>query len=227
MLESVADRAVAPGSFPVRAHVLDNDSWMRTRFAKTRIECTVDDIPLPVSPARWAGAQIFRAELPANLVGQVSWRYVATDEHGNTGASAWQSYSGSTSAAFQMPYGAPTAGLTGGTPLLRALSVPFAASTFHLALTSGASAGTPSLIALATQALDPGVDVPGLLHLQIFGKQLLVATGALGPGGDQVLALPLGQLTPGLSVYAQGFVLDPTASGQILASSGGLHLVTQ
>ena len=105
--------------------------------------------------------------------------------------------------------------------------MPFAASTFHLALSCGAAPGTPSILALATQPLDPGVPIPGLLYLQVFGTPLLVVTAALAPSGDHVLALPLGALTPGLSVFAQGFVLDPTAAGELFASSRGLLIVTQ
>jgi hypothetical protein len=227
VLESLADRVAEAGAFPVRAHVLDNDSWMRTRFARTRVELAVGGIALSESPARWAGAQVFRAELPANLFGAVSWRFVATDEHENTGASPWQGYTASFAGTFQVPYGSPTAGLAGGPPALSALSVPMSGSTFHLALANAASPGTPSIIAIGTQALDPGLLLPGLLYLQVFGTQLLAAPGSLGASGAQVLALPLGALPAGLSVFAQGFVFDPTADGQLLASSQGLQIITQ
>jgi hypothetical protein len=226
VLESVPDRQAHPGFFPVRAHVLDNDSWMRTRFALTRIECSVNGVELPVSPAAWAGGQVFRAQLPANLVGEVSWRYVATDEHGNTGSPAWHSYSASVTNPYQVPYGIATAGLAGGPPQLRALSVPLSASVFYLALSSGAPTATPSVIVIGSQSLNPGLMIPGLLYLQVFGTQLLLASGSLGSGGDHVLSLPLGQVLPGLSVFAQGFVLDPTAGGQLFASSQGLQIIT-
>jgi hypothetical protein len=69
--------------------------------------------------------------------------------------------------------------------------------------------------------------LPGLLFLQVFGAQLLLAAGSLGPGGDHVISLPLGSVSPGLSVFGQGFVLDPTAGGQLFASSQGLQIITQ
>jgi hypothetical protein len=156
----------------------------------------------------------------------VEWRFAATDLHGNTGVSAWKAFA-STAPAFASPYGVATAGLAGGAPELAAKSVPFAGTTLHLALVSGAPSDTPALIAVGSQALSPGVALPGLLLLQIGGVPLGVHSTGLDAGGAALLSAPLGAIPAGATVYAQGFVLDPTAGGHAFASSRGLALTTQ
>ncbi len=225
--QPVADHAASPGFLPLRTHVYDNAPDYLTRHDQTRLQVAVGSLALPEIPARPSGGQVFRAEMPANLVGTVAYRFASTDEHGNTGVSAVQTYAGSYASAFQTSYGSGTSGLAGGEPVLNALSVPFALSTFHLGLASGAPSGTPAVLALASHPLIPGVDLPGLLLLNLGGTPLLVATLDLGFNGGAVLALPLAAIPPGVHAFAQGFVLDPTAGGALFASSKGLELVTQ
>jgi hypothetical protein len=75
--------------------------------------------------------------------------------------------------------------------------------------------------------LQPGVQVPGLLFLQVIGQILVLETLALDGAGDAMVSAPLGPLQPGLTAYAQGFVLDATAAGEAFASSKGLAITTQ
>jgi hypothetical protein len=56
---------------------------------------------------------------------------------------------------------------------------------------------------------------------------LAIHSTALDAGGDAVLSAPLGPLPAGVSAFAQGFVLDATASGELFASSKGLAVTTQ
>jgi hypothetical protein len=228
LVEALGDAAAVAGERRVRAHVLDDASPDLVRFSSVGVDLAVDGVALPDVTARWGGGQVFGAPLPANLVGQVEYRFVAEDHRGNEGASAWQTYTGSTAAAFQVPYGVATVGSTGGAPDLRALSAPLGGTTLHLALASGAPAGTAAIVGIGTAPLDPGVPVPGLLFLQIAGVPLATAALQLDGGGEAVssLALPA-SLPSGVTVFAQGFVLDPTPAGELLASSRGLALTTQ
>jgi len=225
--EALADRSASAGVLPVRTYVYDNAPDYLTWHNDTRLQIAVDGVLLPQAAARGSGGQIFRAELPGDLVGSVSYRFVSTDEHGNTGASAVQSYLSSSVSTFQASYGVGTSGLAGGEPAVAALSIPWAQSTFHLALSSGAPAGTLGLLAIASQPALPGITLPSLLHLNLAGLPLLVQPLALDQNGDGVLALPLGAIPSGAHVYTQGFVRDATAGGEVLASSKGLELVTQ
>jgi hypothetical protein len=65
------------------------------------------------------------------------------------------------------------------------------------------------------------------LLLQIGGVPLGVHSTGLDAGGAALLSAPLGAIPAGATVYAQGFVLDPTAGGHAFASSRGLALTTQ
>jgi hypothetical protein len=225
--EAVSDRAAAAGILPVRTYVYDNAPDYLTWHNQTHLQLVVAGLLLPEIPARCSGGQVFRGELPANLVGTVFYRFASADEHGNTGVSVVQTYDASYAPTFQTSYGAGTTGAVGGEPLLEALSVPFADSTFYLGLSSSVSPGTQAIVAIASQPAAPGVDLPGLLLLNLAGTPLLVEPLNLGFNGGGVLALPLGPIPAGVHVYAQGFVLDPTAGGALLASSKGLELVAQ
>ncbi|MEM7308275.1 MAG: hypothetical protein AAF682_16465, partial [Planctomycetota bacterium] len=169
--------------------------------------------------------QIFRGELPGNLVGSVSYGFTSSDEYGNTGSSSNDSYTGSYGPSFQTVYGSGTSGAAGGEPTLTALSVPFSESTLFLALSSGAGEGTTAIIGLGT-ASAPSLPIPGLLLLNITGTPLLIAEGALDGNGDFVVGVELPVVSPGSQVFAQGFVAD-TAGGDFFASSKGLDLVSQ
>lgn len=226
-VEDLAGGAAAAAPRAVRALVYDNAPHYVTVHNATHVSLAVDGVTLPSLPARSSGAQVFRAELPGNLVGQVSYRFVSTDAAGNAGASAEHAYVASPPSAFQLSYGTATTGLGGGAPLLRAPSVPFAHTTLHPALSSNAPSGTLAVIGVGTLPLAPGVHVPGLLYLQVTGQVLAAVPKALDAGGDAVLSAQLGALPGGLTVCAQGFVLDPTAAGEAFASSQGLAVTTQ
>jgi hypothetical protein len=97
----------------------------------------------------------------------------------------------------------------------------------YLSISSGAAAGTTTVLGIGTVPIPSGVAIPGLLFLNITGNPLLVANGSLDANGDSVTAVPVPVVPSGVHVYAQGFVLDPTAGGDLFASSKGLDIVTQ
>ncbi|MEM7310069.1 MAG: hypothetical protein AAF682_25560, partial [Planctomycetota bacterium] len=170
--------------------------------------------------------QIFRGELPGNLVGSVSYGFTSSDEYGNTGSSSNDSYTGSYGPSFQAVYGTGTSGAAGGEPSLTALSVPFAGSDLFLALSSGASGGTTAIITVGS-ASAPSIPIPGLLVLNVGGIELVTVSSTLDANGDLVISGEIPSSTPaGLHLYAQGFVLD-NAGGDAFASSKGLDLTVQ
>lgn len=226
-VEALASQVSSPFPLSVRGQVYDNAPQQITAYNQTFLEVTVDGVALSSLPARSSRGQVFRTEVPGNLQGQVTYRLVSQDASGNEGVSAQHSYSSTSSATFQSGYGSATAGVSGGQPTLRALSVPFAQTTLHLALSSNAPFGTPAIIGIGTLPLNPGIHLPGLLFLQVTGQVLAIVPKPLDSDGDAVLSAPLGPVPAGLTAYAQGFVLDPTAAGEIFASSKGLAITTQ
>ncbi|HKX45577.1 MAG TPA: FG-GAP-like repeat-containing protein, partial [Planctomycetota bacterium] len=87
-VENDGDRVAAPGTFSVRAQVYDNAPYYITWYVDTELRVSVDGFALPALPMPSSQGQIFRAVVPANLVGPVSYTVHATDEYGNAGASA-------------------------------------------------------------------------------------------------------------------------------------------
>jgi hypothetical protein len=227
LVEALGNQTASAIGDPVRAYVYDNTPDYITIFNPTVLAASVDGIALPAIPARASMGQVFRAVLPGNLVGLVSYRFVSEDRYQNSGSSASVNLTGSYGPSFATSYNSGTAGLAGGVPALAALSVPFSNSTFYLAVQSNAPAGTTAVIALGTTKVPGGTLIPGLFLLSIGGTPLFSTSGPLDAGGDFAVALKLKTIPAGVHVFAQGFVLDPTAGGEVFASSQGLEIVTQ
>ncbi len=93
--EQAPDRVAGPAPTVIRAHVYDNAPSYTTRYNPTVVEYTVNGGPPQTVPAMWSGHQVFRAELPGNLVGTVCYRWVSQDRYGNTGQSAQRCFDSS------------------------------------------------------------------------------------------------------------------------------------
>lgn len=91
----------------VRAHVYDNAAYYVTWYAPTSVVVELGALELARFPAQSSGGQVFRAELPSNLLGEVTYRFEARDRYGNLGASAPVTYTASTALANEAPYGTP------------------------------------------------------------------------------------------------------------------------
>ncbi len=227
-VETIGDQTAAAAPVPVRALVYDNAPYYVTWYNDTELQVEVDGVALPPIAATSSAGQVFRAELPGNLVGAVDYRFASADEYGNTGTSATESYAGSTGLAFALPYGAGTAGTLGGTPpTVAALSVPFGDSTLYLAGHSDAPPGTTGFFVIGGTKLAPPVPIPGLVLAHVGPPFVLVQAATTDASGDAVLAAPIPPTAPGASVFAQFTALDPTAAGELLSTSAGLELVTQ
>ena len=227
-VEDVGARLASSEPVPVRVHVYDNAPYYITWYNDTDLEVTVDGVDLYTIPATSSAGQVFRAEVPGQLAGLVEYRFRSMDGYGNTGFSATVANVVSYGPPFQVPYGSGSAGLLGGLPLMRALSVPFPGCTLFLALSSGAIPGATTIQVIASAPAFSGILFPGLLTLHLAGSPLLVAGGTLDADGDHVLSLDLPPtVLPGTRLYAQGFVEDFTPSGEFFASSPGLELIVQ
>jgi hypothetical protein len=226
-IEAIGNQTAAAAGDPVRVMVYDNASYYTTWYNPTVLKVSVDGINLPALKAQSSQGQIFRGVVPGNVVGAVGYSFTSQDEYGNTGSSSTVNYTGSYGPSFASLYSTGTSGLSGGEPAIAALSVPFSNSTLYLSISSGAAAGTTTVLGIGTVQIPSGVAIPGLLFLNITGTPLLVANGTLDANGDSVTAVPIPVVPPGVHVFAQGFVLDPTGGGDLFASSKGLDIVTQ
>ena len=91
-LEAVPDREASLEPTRIRAQVYDNSAWYLTAQNPTWLEYQVDGGPVVQVPMAWSGGQVFRAELPGTLEGQVSYRVLSRDLVGNLGSSSTRSY---------------------------------------------------------------------------------------------------------------------------------------
>ena len=226
-IEAPGVQFASPGVLPVRAQVYDNAPTYITAYNSTQVNVAVDGCSIGSFDAVHSGGQVFRAELPANLVGSVSLTWESADEYGNTGQSSSVAYDSLSAVPFSTKFGVSTnSNTTGAPPSLDPLSTPFAGTTLLLATRGGP--GVPTLTALTTSAFPGGLPLPGLLVANLGGTTILTVTGALDADGCSILALPLkSTLMSGLTFYAQTFTLDGATNGDLLASSLGLSITTQ
>ena len=111
-VEQAANRAAGPAPTVVRAAVHDNAAYYVTWYNPTRVDVTVNGGAVTSYPARTMQGDLFRAEIPGNLVGTICYRFVSQDQYGNTGTSIERCYTatgGGTGTAFCFGTGAGTA----------------------------------------------------------------------------------------------------------------------
>lgn len=227
-LEQLPDGAAQPDGVAVRTYVYDNAPAHVTAKNSTHLEVAVDGVSLPPAACTHSFAQVFRGELPGNLVGTVSYRFVSEDAYGNTGASATKTYASTAVAAYASAYGAGTAGVVSGSqPTLGALSIPFGGSTLFLAGHADGPPGSLGILVLAAGKQVPPLPIPGLVVANIATPLVLMKVVSTDAHGDAVvpLAVPAGAV--GIEAYAQFCVLDPTPAGDLLSTSMGLAFMVQ
>ncbi len=91
-VEQAANRAAGAAPTVVRAHVYDNAPYYITWYNETWLEVKVNGGAAQIVPMITSGAQIFRGEIPGNLVGNITYQVFSEDEYGNQGSSAIRSY---------------------------------------------------------------------------------------------------------------------------------------
>jgi len=210
LVESVSTPTAFAGVLPVRAQVYDNAPYYVAYFTDTVLSATVDGVQLPVFAMKSSGGQIFRGELPGNLVGGVQYRVFANDEYGNSGASAVQGFAatGDTGAL----YGTAS---SGGTASIASLTETHAGMTSYLHGTGAAAASV--FVGVSGSSLAPTA-VPGLpnLVLNVAPPLIALANGT----GEALLAGPIPPGTTGAALFAQTVTFD----GATFESSRGLAL---
>jgi len=225
-VEAVADRDLGTSCadpIPVRAHVYDNAPYYVTYFNATVVDLAVDGIALDALPARSSGGQVFRAELPPNLVGQVEYAFRSSDAYGNEGTSATEGYlSTNPGPSHAVPYGTGGDGSLGPVGF-DAKSALTPCLPLYLTI-SNTPPGTLYLLVVGT-ASSPPTPLPsgGIWNVAglILPATRLGLTDAAGTASERFLANAT--IGTGFSIYAQAFTFDGVG-GDPWASSLGLEL---
>ena len=220
-VEAVAGGAATTGTDMVRAQVYDNAPYYFKYFNHTAIEVEVDGVALPDLKMRSSGGQIFRGELPANLVGDVTYRVSSTDPYGNTGTSSDSAYSktGDTGTLSGTPSDGP-----GGEPTLASLTAPFAGEALHL-VAGNATPGALGFYLFSVAGTTGGVDLGGGFQLNVAAP--LVVPPLLGDAdaaGRMTLSVSeVPAALAGFSLHAQALFADG-AGGNLWSSTRALSL---
>jgi hypothetical protein len=223
--EDLANNTSAAATRPARATIKDSGNYYTTWYNTNKVRITVDGCTLPDVTAITSQGNLFRAPVPGNLVGAVSYTWRSTDEHGNTGVSAAKTYTGSYGGAHAVAFGIGSPGTT-GTPVIKALSVGFPGTTLHLAVT-GLPTGTTTLLYVTNTKLGAPLYLPGLCNINIAGMILGQRQGLADAAGCLVGSFPIPSGAPaGLKVYAEGFGFNGVA-GDLLSATQGLEITIQ
>ncbi len=226
-VESLVDQVAATAGsadLPVRAHVYDNAPYYITWYNQTWIELAVDGVALDTLPARSSGGQIFRGELPSNLVGQVGYGFASSDEYGNTGSSLEMLYNSSTALNYRTVYGSGTDGSLGALAI-DAKSIATDGKPLFVTL-SNTPPGTLFVQFVSFASAGP-LFVPGSGFVNVDSTSLIPSLFKLGftdASGDAArkLNIPIG-IGSGFSIFWQFFTLDGQ-TGETWASSQGLEI---
>ncbi len=226
-IEDLPDRVASTTPSAVRTHIYDNAPYYITWYNDNQLDLFVDGIEVPHLAVDSSGGQVFRSSLPGSLFGTVSYQFRSEDGYGNVGLSPSAGYASTYGPSFASAYGTGTSGLFGGEPTLAPLSVFFGDAPLYLAVSSGAPAGSVAVVAVGSVADVGGTVLPGIALFHVSGIPLFLHVDTLDATGHAVGVADVPPIPAGVHVYAQGFVLDPTAGGEAFAASKGLDLVSQ
>ena len=209
--------------FPARTHVYDNAAYYTTWYNATNLILLVNGVKIDTIPARSSGGQIFRAEIPSNLIGTVTYRFESTDEYGNKGTSADQVYTASSGLTHEITYGGSTIGSNGQAPQVHVGGLATANKSLYMMVSTNGTP-TPFVMSFSTASVAPTpIFQLGILNIDPFNI-VLQQPGVTNGTGNRVREYPLLPSTPsGLSVFAQVFAVDGIA-GDIYSSSLGLEI---
>ena len=86
-LEQAPNRAAGSAPTVVRVQVFDNAAYYTNWYNATQLEYSVNGGAFASLPMQSCAGQIFRGELPGQLVGTIDYRARSADQYGNTGVS--------------------------------------------------------------------------------------------------------------------------------------------
>ena len=214
----------------VRAQVYDNAPYYITWFNPTTVEISVEDPGHPIPaiglsiPAVSVGGQIFRAELPGNLVGDVDYYFESSDLYGNSGTTATLSYTNTGNLGAQS--GVTSNSSLGTAPAITLRTEPMGGQPLVLA-GGGVNPGTLGVLMFSASTLS-GLDLGGGLLLNVgptlLGDLIIAPTDA-----DGKLAVVVDELDTSLSgftIYAQ-FLAADGQGGNIWSSSLAQEIAIQ
>lgn len=215
-----------PGVFARRAAVGDNTPFELFGALDVGVQVRVGGCLAGEFAAMHSGAQIFRAELPANWLGEVELTWLASDPLGNSSSAAPLSYTATTALDVSSLFGTGTvSAVTGVEPELACGTVPFAGTSLALCLSGAADSGY--LLGLFTAAAPAPVVLPGLGVVNVAGTQLVFVSGQLDGAGRGLWSTALPPvLPPGLELYAQAFTTEGSVGGDPFACTRGLAVRT-
>jgi hypothetical protein len=98
-LEQAANRTASGTPTAVRVELYDNAPYYVLWYDAVSLEYRLNSGPFQSAPMKSSGGQVFRGEIPGGLVGTVSYRVRAIDEHGNVGLSSTKSYNATSGCA--------------------------------------------------------------------------------------------------------------------------------
>jgi len=205
----------------VRVQVYDNAPYYITWYNETTLRVLVDGVRLPELPMKSSAGQIFRGEVPGNLVGDIQLNARSKDEYGNSALSDPVHYTNTGPVGVKAGSSSPS---SVGTPNVRALSSPIEGKPLYLIADTVASHEFGAWL-FSTQT-SPGLDLGDGLILNvgpaIIGEPVLVTTDS---DGESLLALPTMVGLSGFTIHTQFFAADGV--GVTWASSQRLELLFQ
>jgi len=225
-LEQAPNRFAGVAPTVIRVQVYDNTSYYTTWYYDTRLEVQVNGGAVTVYPMLASQGQIFRAALPGNLVGTITYRALSTDKSGNTGSTPILQYTGSNGGHVGTDFCVPGADIGTLCPCSGAGQIASAGhGCGNSVFTGGAlleAIGTisPDTVQLTTSDVPAGV---GTIYLQgsvnlvggtgpvAFGDGIRCAGGALTRLGlrndtDNDSVTTYGPLTKDIPVSIRGAV---------------------
>jgi len=144
-VEQADDRSPGPAPTVVRAQVYDNAPYYITWYNETWVEVKVNGGPAMIFDALSSAGQIFRAEIPGNLDGVMTYQFFSEDEYGNQGSSAILSYSTGPATGGAVNYCAVNANSSGGPALMSMVGSQTIASNNFAIRAAPVPAGQPGV----------------------------------------------------------------------------------
>ncbi len=240
-LEQAPNRA--PGASPtvVRVQVYDNASYYETWYINVQLEYRVlPAVSFTQIAMHSSQGQIWRGELPGNLVGTIEYRVRATDRRGNVGVSTAKSYD--SAAPGPVTYCTTSTTSNGCNPAIGFTGTPSIAASSGFTLTVSAVEGQRAgLTFYGVNGRAASVWAPGntstlcvkspvqRMATQNSGGTFGTCTGTFSEDWLNYLSTRPGALGQpfgaGTTVNGQAWFRDPSAPGTTNLS-GGLEWIT-
>jgi FG-GAP-like repeat len=216
--EQIASGAASTTPRIARATIKDSGNYYNTWYNTNNVHVTVDGFALPAIKAITSQGNVFRASVPGNLFGSISYNWSSKDEHGNTGVSASKNYT-STGGPVGTLYGTSVPGANGPVTI-QALSVPFPGTDLYLGA-GGGTQGVAMFLAFSGAAAGTPIDLGGGLVSNIAFPPLQLTRLFADAAGHITGSFAVPPTASGTTVYLQAFSRAATV-GNTFASSQGL-----